>query len=73
MKIALTLPITSCSAERVFSKFKLFKSQLLSTMNQNRLVIPIRMSVEVDLPENLNLDDLVQTFADCAPRRMNLV
>ena len=73
MKIALTLPITSCSAERAFSKLKLVKSRLRSTMNQNRLVNLIRMSVEVELLENLDLDNLIQKFADCAPRRMNLV
>ncbi|CAB4036972.1 zinc finger MYM-type 1-like [Paramuricea clavata] len=73
MKIALTLPITSCSAERVFSKLKIVKSRLRSTMNQNRLENLIHMSVEVDLLENLDLDSLVQKFTDCAPRRMNLV
>ena len=73
MKIALTLPITSCSAERVFSKLKIVKSRLRSTMNQNRHENLIHMSVEVDLLENLDLDSLVQKFTNCAPRRMNLV
>ncbi|CAB4012669.1 zinc finger MYM-type 1-like, partial [Paramuricea clavata] len=73
MEIALTLPITSCSVERVFSKLKIVKSGLRSTMNQNRLENLIHMSVEVDLLENLDLDSLVQKFTDCAPRRMNLV
>jgi hypothetical protein len=73
MKIALTLPITSCSAERVFSKLKIVKSRLISTMNQNRLENLIHMSVEVDFLENLDLDSLVQKFTDCAPRIMNLV
>ena len=36
MKIALTLPLTSCSAERAFSKLKIIKSRLRSTMNQER-------------------------------------
>ena len=73
LETAVTLPITSCSAERAFSKLKLVKSRLRSTMNQNRLVNLIRMSVEVDLLENLDLDNLIQKFADCGPRRMNLV
>lgn len=69
MKIALTLPITLCSAERVFSKLKIVKLRLRSTMNQNLIL----MLVEVDLLENLDLNTLVQKFTDCAPRRMNLV
>lgn len=73
MKIALTLPITSCSAERAFSKLKLVKSRLRSTMNQDRLENLMVMSVEVDLLENLDLNSLVQKFTDSAPRRMNLV
>ena len=73
IKIALTLPITSCNIERVFSKLKIVKSRRRSTMNQNRLENLIHMSVEVDLLENLDLDSLVQKFTDCAPRRMNLV
>ncbi|CAB4045549.1 zinc finger MYM-type 1-like, partial [Paramuricea clavata] len=73
MKIALKIPITSCSAEGVFSKLKIVKSRLRSAMNQNKLENLIHMSVEVDLLENLDLDSLVQKFTDCAPRRMNLV
>ncbi len=68
MKIALTLPITSCRAERVFSKLKIVKSRLRSTMNQDRLENLIHMSVEVAA-----LFSLVQTFTDSAPRRLNLV
>ena len=73
MKIVLTLPITSCSAERAFSKLKIVKSRLRSTMNQDRLENLILMSVEVDLLQNLDVNSLVQKFIDCAPRRMNLV
>ena len=36
MKIALSLPLTSCSAERAFSKSKLIKTRLRSTMAQER-------------------------------------
>ncbi len=36
MKIALTLPLTSTSAERAFSKLKLVKSRLRTTMHEAR-------------------------------------
>ena len=37
MEIALSLPLTSCSAERAFSKLKLIKTRLRSTMGQENL------------------------------------
>lgn len=73
MKIALTLPLTSSSAERAFSKLKLLKSRLRSTMGQERLQSLMLMSVESDVLRELNVDNLVATFADMAPRRLDLV
>ena len=74
MKIALTLPLTSTScAERAFSKLKLIKSRLRSTMKQERLESLILMSVENDLLEELDSENLVQAFVDMAPRKLDLV
>ena len=73
MEIALTLPLTSCSAERAFSKLKLIKSRLRSTMNQERLQSLMLMSVESDIMQELDVEKLVQDFVDISPRRMNLV
>ncbi|CAB4033500.1 zinc finger MYM-type 1-like [Paramuricea clavata] len=73
MEIALTLPLTSCSAERAFSKLKLIKSRLRSTMNQERLQSLMLMSVESDIMEELDVEKLVQDFVDISQRRMNLV
>ena len=73
MKIALTLPLTSTSAERAFSKLKLIKSRLRTTMQQERLESLMLMSIEDDLLEQLDVDKLVQLFVDMAPRRMGLV
>ena len=38
LRIALTVPVTVASAERSFSKLKLIKTYLRSTMTQDRLV-----------------------------------
>ena len=73
IKIALTLPLTSTSAERAFSKLKLIKSRLRTTMQQERLESLMLMSIEDDLLEQLDVDKLVQLFVDMAPRRMGLV
>ena len=73
MEIALALPLTSCSAERAFSKLKLIKTRLRSTMGQERLQSLMLMSVESDILTNLNTKLLVKEFADLAPRKMDLV
>ncbi|CAB4031166.1 zinc finger MYM-type 1-like, partial [Paramuricea clavata] len=73
MKITLTLPLTSTSAERAFSKLKLIKSRLRSTMKQERLESLMLMSVEADILEQLDLEELVEKFVDMAPRKMDLV
>ena len=66
IKIALTLPLTSASAERSFSKLKIIKNRLRSTMRQDV------MSVESDICRDLDIEGLVERFTDAAPRRWNL-
>ena len=72
-QLVLTLPLTSTSAERAFSKLRLIKSRLRSTMKQERLESLMLMSVEADVLEQLDLENLVQKFVDMAPRKMDLV
>ena len=69
----LTLPLMSCSAERAFSKLKIIKSRLRSTMHQERLQSLMFMSIESDIMEGLHTEKLVQDFVDVSPRRINLV
>ena len=69
----LTLPLMSCSGERAFSKLKIIKSRLGSTMNQERLQSLMFMSIESDIMEGLHTEKLVQDFVDISTRRMNLV
>ena len=72
IKIALTLPLTSASAERSFSKLKIIKNRLRSTMRQDRLESLMLMSVESDICRDLDIDGLVERFTNAAPRRWNL-
>uniref|UniRef100_A0A8C0GU92 HAT C-terminal dimerisation domain-containing protein n=1 Tax=Chelonoidis abingdonii TaxID=106734 RepID=A0A8C0GU92_CHEAB len=48
LSILLTLPITVASGERSFSKLKLIKTQLRSTVTEERLVSLAAISVEHD-------------------------
>ena len=59
VKIALTVPLTSVSAERSFWKLKIIKNRLRTTMRQDRLQSLMLMSIESDISQNLDVDRLV--------------
>ena len=65
----LTLPVTVASAERSFSKLKLIKSYLRSTMAQERLDGLSLLAIERDAAQKLKIDDIVETFAHAKARR----
>ena len=68
-KILLTVPVTVASAERSFSKLKLLKSCLRSTMTQTRLNALALISIESEFLEKLDYEKLIDDFADKSARR----
>ena len=62
-KIYLTLPVTSANAERSFSKLKIIKSCLHSTMTNERLSSLGLISIERDLAENIDFESTINRFA----------
>ena len=58
----LTLPKTVASNERSFSKLKLIKNYLRSTMSNDRLFYLIISSVECDLLDALDIQKLVNDW-----------
>jgi len=68
--IMLTLPATVAYAERSFSKLKLIKSYLRSTMSQERLSGLATLSIEKDMVEKLDYTNLISTFASKSARRV---
>ncbi|OCT96206.1 hypothetical protein XELAEV_18013881mg [Xenopus laevis] len=65
----LTLPVTVSSAERSFSKLKLIKSFLRSTMSQQRLSGLAILSIENERARELDIESLVDDFAESKARR----
>jgi hypothetical protein len=53
LKLSVTLPVTSCSVERSFSKLKLIKTKLRTSMIQERLEHLIKISCERDIQPNI--------------------
>ena len=70
--ILLTLPVTTASVERGFSKLSLVKTKLRSTMGQDRLEALLLASVEKDILLQLDTAELVACFASMNERRMFL-
>lgn len=65
----LTIPITSASSERSFSKLKLIKNYLRSTMSQTRLTGLSTISIEKDIAETIDYDNLINDFASKKSRK----
>jgi hypothetical protein len=68
-RILLTSPVTVASAERSFSKLKLLKNCLRSTMLQDRLNGLATCCIEKDILDNINLDSVLDDFASRNARR----
>ena len=62
-RILLTIPVTVASAERSFSKLKLIKNYLRSTMKEERLCGLAIISIEHELAQEIEIPDLIDAFA----------
>ena len=61
--------VTNSSGERSFSKLKFIKNELRSRMMQERLNCLPAMSIESDVLESLNFDDIKWDFAESKTRK----
>ncbi|KAL9154317.1 hypothetical protein ABFS82_10G106500 [Erythranthe guttata] len=68
-RILLTIPVTVASAERSFSKLKLLKNYLRTTMSQERLNGLALLTIEKDMLENIEYDDIIDDFASKSATR----
>jgi hypothetical protein len=63
LRIILTIPVTVASAERSFSKLKLIKTYLRSTMCQERLSALAILSIEHNSASKLNYSSVIDKFS----------
>ena len=63
------LPVSVATAERSFSKLKLIKSYLRSTIGQKRLCSLASLSIESDIAEKLDYESVIDAFAETKARK----
>lgn len=69
IRILLTVPVSTASAERSFSKLKLIKNYLRSTMGQQRLSALAVLSIEADTASKLDYDTVIKEFSKAKSRK----
>ncbi|PRQ18417.1 putative HAT dimerization domain-containing protein [Rosa chinensis] len=67
--ILLTIPVTVASAERSFSKLKLLKSYLRTTMTQDRLNGLAILTIERNMLANVDYKKIIDDFASRNAKR----
>ncbi|XP_060881095.1 uncharacterized protein LOC132952716 [Metopolophium dirhodum] len=73
VRIMLTIPVSTASAERSFSKLKIIKNYLRNTMTQERLSALAVLSIETKIANNLNYEDILKTFSEAKSRKVHFL
>lgn len=69
LRIMLTIPVTSATAERSFSKLKIIKNYLRNTISQDKISKLALISIENKISESLNYNDIIEIFASQRSRK----
>ncbi|XP_076046741.1 zinc finger MYM-type protein 1-like [Oratosquilla oratoria] len=69
LRIACTLPVTVASAERSFSKLKLIKTYIRSSMGQERLSGLAIISINHEVGKDVLYEDIIDDFASKKARK----
>ena len=62
IRLILTLPVSTATSERAFSKMKLVKTRLRSTMSDGFLKSSLILSVEREIVRTLCTDNIIDDF-----------
>jgi hypothetical protein len=71
IRILLTLPVSVASGERSFSKLKIIKNYLRSTIAQKRLNNLSIIAIESDIMDSIDLEEIVKEFATNKARKVD--
>ena len=70
LRIFLTIPVTVASAERSFSKLKIIKNYMRTSMSQERLQGLSLLSIEAERARKLDYDQVINDFAALKARKV---
>jgi len=73
LRMYFVLMVSNCSAERSFSKLKLIKNRLRTSMCHDRLSHLALMSIEADILREINFEDVVTDFAKKKALKVSLL
>lgn len=71
LKIFLTIPVTTATAERSFSALKRIKMYLRNSMSQERLNHCLILHVHREKTDDLSLPEIAQEFVSRNERRIS--
>ena len=63
LRVYLCMMVSNCTRERSFSRLKRRKSELRSTSGQRRVSALSLMSIEHEIMDSLNFQELINDFA----------
>ena len=72
IRLCLTIPVSSATAERSFSTFRKLKTFTRSTVKASRLTYLALLHVHQDRTDKLELNDLCTTFVSSNERRQSV-
>jgi len=73
LKILVSVPVTSCSAERIMSRVKVIENRLRSTMDDVWFSALTILASEKDVANKIPTNDIIDTFALCSSKLMKLL
>ena len=69
LRLYLTIPVTTCTAERSFSSLRRVKNYLRSTMSEERLNNIMLLHVHKEETDTLDLTEIARLFVSANTRR----
>ena len=75
LRIFMSIPATNCSGQRSFSTLNRLKSYLYlrASMGQDRLNALALLSIEAQLDQEINYDDIIDVFARTKARKKKFI
>ena len=70
LRLYLTIPVTTATAERSFSSLRRIKTYLRSTMTEQRLNNILLLHAHKEMTDALNLTEIARLFVSCNARRV---